>query len=474
MNRMIAFIVLFFLTLSATLSHAGISDMIAGDPLDEARVLLLKKINEARMHPVETAAAFGISKSQLFEKVPELEAALLVGLPALTEHKSLNTVALAHTRDMLENNFYGYDSSDGIGWENRLRGAGFEGAVVGETLGVVGFQNYMDIDTAVDRLFTNLILDELDLNRSGKNPTLLNPALTRIGLGVCAGQITLNGRRVNVYLLTCDFASVPFFEVLTQDDFQIAEAEFVQLINQGRDNPGRVVASLGGESLAEAGRMPLIGNAALKRVAAARVENMAAGKPEGDDGEDLEQQLMEAGFLPISWGETRRIERVADHTSFTTLIQSAFNEMLLTELQSSGEEKRNLMNADYREMGVSFELGRYDFGEGPEIVLFIDCIFGESGNPVSSVAGLVYEDKNGNGIYDSGEGIPGRNLIIYGAGLHLKTDKAGGFSAAVEDGSYWVILFSQEDPMAQQTIMVDSENVWVMFNRGNAMAYQQQ
>jgi hypothetical protein len=458
----------------------GHSNAVANDQLDSARVLLLRKINDARTNPAAAAAALGFTTSQLIEKFPELEEVLPVGLPALAENDSLNAVAFTHTLDMLQNNFYGYDSSDGGSWESRLQGAGFQGAPVGETLGVVAFQNYMDMNTAVETLYTNLLLDELDLNRSWKEPNLLNSKMTQIGLSLCSGQIDLNGRRTNVYLLTCDLAGESFVSNLSDDDMLVAESEFVQLINQARDTPWLVAESFGVEGDVAPGEenkwqrqlAPLTQNASLKRVAAAKIEEMMAadGASEKDGDTDLERSLIETGFIPITLGELRWIVGIADHMTLNTLIQSAFKDMLLTELASAEGETLSFLNAGHTEIGVKLEFGRYDFGKGPENALFINCILGSREDRTKKVVGVVYEDKNRNGLYDMGEGIPGRSIIGYGAGLHLKTDKAGGFLSNIESGSYWMILFSQEEPLEIQTIDVNSENVWVTFQQSLEMA----
>ena len=76
----------------------------------------------------------------------------------------------------------------------------------------------------------------------------------------------------------------------------------------------------------------------------------------------------------------------------------------------------------------------------------------------------VYQDKNGDGLYNRSEGVPGRRVIVFGnKGLHLKTDNAGGVNTVLDSGGYLVILFSQTEDLKIQEVILEEENRAITF-----------
>jgi hypothetical protein len=69
---------------------------------------------------------------------------------------------------------------------------------------------------------------------------------------------------------------------------------------------------------------------------------------------------------------------------------------------------------------------------------------------------------NANGRYDIGEGFAGLPVLVYGAGLHLKSDDTGKFTADVAPGYYWMVLFQEDGSLQIQEVSHHQENTWVL------------
>ena len=91
---------------------------------------------------------------------------LTQGLPPLKLNANLKISAANHTIDMLNNNFYGDDSSDGKTPDQRIRATGYNPRATGEALGVLGFINFIEPSEAVNRIFEIIYKDELNPERT--------------------------------------------------------------------------------------------------------------------------------------------------------------------------------------------------------------------------------------------------------------------------------------------------------------------
>ena len=79
----------------------------ADQSTDQIEIELFELINQARWDPLAMAGSFGLDPNQVLSDLPELSEILTNGLPALVLNQQLYDAALAHTRDMLDNNYYG-------------------------------------------------------------------------------------------------------------------------------------------------------------------------------------------------------------------------------------------------------------------------------------------------------------------------------------------------------------------------------
>lgn len=92
------------------------------------------------------------------------------GLPALKYDKKVNITARKHSKDMIENNFFSHDGSDGSSAMTRMVDDGIEGVLYGENL---AFGQYNAI-----------YAHEGLMNSLGHRENILNKDFTHVGVGV--------------------------------------------------------------------------------------------------------------------------------------------------------------------------------------------------------------------------------------------------------------------------------------------------
>jgi hypothetical protein len=174
---------------------------------DTEALLLVDLINAARKDPLGTAATLGMDPAKIMADFPELIDILTRGLPELAFDARLYRSAQKHTADMLANNYYAYESSDGRTLWHRMNDEGYAAILSGESLGLLFFNNFISAETAVGRIFANMFRDELDPAGSGMK-NILNPGLADIGVSIGGGIYNFNGYTGNVYLAVCDFGTL--------------------------------------------------------------------------------------------------------------------------------------------------------------------------------------------------------------------------------------------------------------------------
>jgi uncharacterized protein YkwD len=442
---------------------------------DQLEMELFELINEARRDPLAMAGFLGLDPNQVLNDLPELSEILTNGLPALVLNQHLFDAALAHTRDMLDNNYYGKISPDGRSFYDRIVGSGYDSVITGETLGVLAFYNFIGSDKAVEILFENMFLDELNPEPKEQR-NILNPYMLDVGIGINTGSMVLNDRHYNVYLATCDFGAGKAEENIIRE----MELQILQLINQAREKPFEVAAAMGIDvnelsnllpdlynSMIE-GLPPLASDQRLFRAAQAHSAAMAQEDfygHESEDGRDYAERMSDEGYNATLSGEVLSRVRISDYPDPLAAAQALFEDIFNKELDPSYQGDRVILNPSMEDAGVGVALGEMtNSGAGGPYYIATGDLGSGGGSGISRIVGVVFEDKDGNGLYTPGEGMEDKPVLVYGAGLHLKTDKLGGIQCEVDSGGYWVILFSQTEPLKIREIYVGEENVWFQFN----------
>ena len=108
-------------------------------------------------------------------------------------------------------------------------------------------------------------------------------------------------------------------------------------------------------------------------------------------------------------------------------------------IQDPPGHRRNMMNRNMQEVGAAIvQESDPDTAVGP---LVITQDFASRSDYVPQVLGVVYDDRNGNGRYDAGEGLGGMSIEAVGAAQTYRTTTmtAGGYQLEVPHGTYAVV-----------------------------------
>ncbi len=132
--------------------------------------------------------------------------------------------------------------------------------------------------------------------------------------------------------------------------------------------------------------------------------------------------------------------------------------LLHTNLMNSPGHKANILNANYREVGVGFETGEYQGWQGA----FATQSFAKSGSTLA-LTGVAYTDKDADRFYDLGEGLAGVKvtaLSAAGATYTATTYASGGYDLTLPAGSYKV---SFSGSSATHDVTIGGQNVKLDF-----------
>jgi uncharacterized protein YkwD len=476
-NRLIIFLstIILFLSLSAP----GHAEDFTVSPHEQA---LLEMINEAREDPLNMATSMGMDADQILQDFPELEDILTEGLPPLSLNQNLYEAASAHTKDMLDNGYYAHDSLDGRTYDDRIIESGYDPVVTGESLGMLGFANFIDPDEAVRLIFENMFRDELNPTGTEKR-NILNPELREVGVSLCTGAFNLGGSFFNVYLTTCDFAS---------SEMYLIESELLILINQARENPLAMATSLGMDTdkvieelpelreILTEGLPPLTFNRYLYTASAEYLQEMI-DTPEGGHRQPppgspwypqwnirtYDDRIREHGYSPILTGEIAISLESDSSMESAQAAMMLFEAIFKDELNPDREGERNILNPLFKEVGISFGVATLNKGE--ELIYTYHLLVCDFGAPITeqdpSLTGIVYEVLDLDGLYSLGEGIPGIAVSIEGVGtaLNLFTNQAGGFTVRLEPGEYKVSAYLPDSEVRFETVDLAEENQVVWF-----------
>ena len=378
---------------------------------------MLALINAARTNPIQAMLDCGIDPDAVMAAFPEDAALLAGGMAPLADDARLKAAAGSHTADMLTANFHGHDGSDGRTYEERIEASEYDAVLTGESLGFIAFFNYMEPLAAAENIFKNMLRDEL-------NPALalqrniLNPEARDVGIGFGSGQVAINERGYNAYMVTCDFGS-DVTENITEKG---AESTLLILINQARMRPLDVAASLGvnieaiqaadpeGYARWAEGMAPVGKNDLLTAAATSHTRDMAVhGYVSHLDrfGKGYPERMVENGYdanAPV--GERLGFILLGDAAILSEEIQRLFETVMHAEF-AAPPEAAGILNPLYREAGIGLALSTLAIDGGLKKALILTLALGGAADAPLRAEGWVYRDRNGDGLYSMGEGVFG-------------------------------------------------------------------
>jgi hypothetical protein len=217
------------------------------------------------------------------------------------------------------------------------------------------------------------------------------------------------------------------------------------LLNRARHDPAAYQREIGlaVDLSTVAPRPPLAVNDRLMRSAGRHSDEMAqhdyVGHQSPVTGVWPNQMARDQGYLlPSAWPNANNfIESVAagDWYDSAGVPLEAF---LVDQGLPTADHRRHLLGidsfyAENREIGVGYATeANSTYGH------YWTVHVARQETPGIFLTGVVYDDGNGNGRYDAGEGLPG--VTVQANGLIATANDAGGYSLAVSaSGRYWIM-----------------------------------
>lgn len=188
----------------------------------------------------------------------------------------------------------------------------------------------------------------------------------------------------------------------------------------------------------------------------------------GQGGSDPTKRIRAAGY--VLTGDWRTGENIA-WTSPRRSIAGFQDEMMVlhTNLMNSTVHRHNILGKDYREIGLNFQIA--DRYQGVNGAALIGQTFAWSG-PTLFLLGTIFVDKDHDGFYDPGEGVPDVDVEAVtrsGDRYKTKTNAMGAYKLALPPDSYEV-SFHNGNIDATKTVVISNRNVKLDLMKSQATA----
>ena len=441
----------------------------------EGELQLIQLINESRRQPLAVAESYGKTSTQAIVDFPELSGILEIGLKPLSTHQSLLGSALAHAKDMLENNYYSKSSRDGSSPLDRMETYGYIAAQGNSLLGMLAFRNYMDEAKAIRLIFRTMFLDELDPEYAERR-CILDPTFTDIGVSVKTGQWEINNEILNIYMVVCDFGATAIND---------AEATLMVLINQARRYPIQQMRALEIEPSAAfsavpylpeyttSGMPPVIMDKKLYWTANSHgweMLDMDYLSSESLEGLTPEQRIMKSGYPAQTAGEVYRSLSTTNPIEASISTGVHFERLLKRELDPKYSKESIILNPVFRDAGpsviLSAPVAQPDDDEASLFdkyfvnILVCDFASKATDDQHGGVYGWVYSDMNLNGLFDPGEGISRASVKLKDVSGKLIfdsfADSVGGFHVKLCPGEYLVTVDDGNEKIGRRVNVTDT------------------
>ncbi|MDI7864930.1 CAP domain-containing protein [Rhizobiaceae bacterium n13] len=211
---------------------------------------------------------------------------------------------------------------------------------------------------------------------------------------------------------------------------------------------------------AKAGAQPLAFDNDLSEAAQGHSKWMLAAdvfSHTGSGGSSATQRMKDAGYLlqgswatgeNIAWATTRAPAGYQDEVK-----------LLHTNLMNSSGHRANLLNPNFREVGLGVEVGDYKGRSSA----FVTENFAKTGSD-TFLTGVAFDDRDGDRFYDPGEGLGSIAVTAKNsAGQVFKTttSAAGGYDLVLKPGTYTVTFSGADIAKSTKTVTIGTKNVKV-------------
>ncbi len=226
-------------------------------------------------------------------------------------------------------------------------------------------------------------------------------------------------------------------------------------------------------TISSAAKQPLAINPELVSAATTHTQDMLQNQTfshTGVDGSSPYQRELAAGYdFTGSWGWGENIAYRSDSTALPPPQATAQLEEqdLFADTTEPGRGHRvNLLNPAFKEVGVGMQEGL--FNSANALMTTEDFAYTTAN---SFLTGVVFNDANGNGSYDPGEGLSGATItaeaIRVGAvGSSTQSWTSGGYTLQLTPGVYDVTASGGPltTPITYTNVVIGSVNVEIDFN----------
>ncbi|MBI3830308.1 MAG: CAP domain-containing protein [Planctomycetes bacterium] len=256
------------------------------------------------------------------------------------------------------------------------------------------------------------------------------------------------------------------------------EQLFVYLLNKARSDPAAYGKSIGLNLDGVALAPPLAVNTALTSSARFRAGDMLKRNYFGHvdpDGQGPNKRALESGYpLNRLYSREAAVNNIESISVGSPTLEKTLENLIVDSGVPNLSHRKQLLCLDpfvaaMREIGVGFVVpeGNDANAEARPAGYASYCAVhtAHAGDRDTFVTGVVYEDKNGNGAYDEGEGLEGAIILINTQ--PTATLKNGGYAVAVKPGP--VVVGCHKGTFQGQAtaqVSVDTRNIHVEFISG--------
>lgn len=124
-------------------------------------------------------------------------------LDPLIYNEYLHVAANIHVKDMFENLYFGNISPvDNSTVEDRVKMAGGDFFLIGESISAIAFENYIEPEKAIKLLIDNILYQNLFFVSNQSNKGLLLNRYDSVGISLGASVMAVDGKDYNVYVVS--------------------------------------------------------------------------------------------------------------------------------------------------------------------------------------------------------------------------------------------------------------------------------
>lgn len=256
------------------------------------------------------------------------------------------------------------------------------------------------------------------------------------------------------------------------------EQLMLELINKGRANPTAEAANYQidlnegvstNQTISTTPKQPLAFNLSLVDAARSHSQWMLQNNQfshTGANGSQPQDRMKAAGYqFTGSWasGENIAYDGTTGNLDVNSAIAQEYKDLFVDAGIQGRGHRLNLMNDNYREIGVGIQTGKFTSSNLSLNVAMTTQDFAKSGT-LPFLTGVAYQDSDSNKFYTPGEGLSGLNISLQGTSGNFTTTTmgSGGYQIQVPAGTYTVTFSGGALTSPQQSqVTIASNNVKV-------------